>query len=67
MTENNRRRRSDSWWVRGVAIAFLFGFVGQGMLTWRTVSVVENDMRHLTAVISEMKDDIRDIWNYLRP
>jgi len=66
-TRHNGRRNSESWWIKTLITFVILGFIGQGVLTWRAVSVLENDFTHLSTAIIEMKSDIKDIWRSIYP
>ena len=59
---SEHHRKSDSWWFRSFVVAFLLGFLGQGLVTWRTIGVVENDIKHLTAAVVTMQDDVKELF-----
>lgn len=60
--KTERHRKIDTWWARTLLVAIILGFVGQGLLTWRTVGIVENDIKHLTTAVKTMQTDIKDLF-----
>lgn len=56
-----RHRKTDTWWSRGIVVVVVLGFMGQGLIAWRSVGIIENDIKHLTLAVETMQADIKEL------
>ena len=60
----------NSRFVSAILVLLAVGLIGNALVSWRTIGVVQNDIKHLESLIvdtrDELRDDIRDIRRFFR-
>ena len=63
--------------ITAILVALALGLIGNGLVSWRTIGVLENDMRHLESLIvdtreegrkerRELRQGVRDLHRFFR-
>ena len=49
-----------------IVILLAVGFIGNALVSWRTVGILKNDIKHLEKLMTETRQDVRDMREYWR-
>ena len=52
--------------VSVILILLAAGFVGNALVSWRTIGVLQNDIKHLESLIIETREDVRELRRFFR-
>ena len=59
---NGKLARAITATVVGLLV---IGFIGNAIVSWRTLDVVENDLKHLESLMQETRQDVRELRAWL--
>ena len=48
-------------WTAAILVLLAVGLIGNALVSWRTIGVVQNDIKHLESLIVDTREDVREL------